>query len=117
MKEDETYIVNFKFTGGDITCITKYSGQPISLVSKLLGIDKHHIRPISINNIYANINVLNLQTGKKYVYVTSPWTKEELDTGLNKTKTQIEAEMIRFRELEKQNALVTFNKENRKFTT
>ena len=107
--KEKVYLVNFINNAGCNTCMTKYNGQPMDLVSKLLGIDKKHIVNVPVRkNTFGFIYVLDLQTGKKYIYNAFPWTKEEMNAGLIKNKTQIDADVKRFTELERQNVLKSF---------
>ena len=57
----------------------KYNKEPIVLVSKFLGISKDHILPVSASAYYANVKILDLQTGKAYAYIAGVRTKSERD--------------------------------------
>lgn len=111
--KEKVYLVNFISNAGCNTCITKYNGQPMDLVSKLLDIDKKHIvnDPVRKNTL-CSIYVLDLQTGKKYIYNAFPRTKEEIKeemkAGIMKNPIQIDADVKRFNNLLRQNVLKSF---------
>ena len=104
--EDEAYFVDFsKYINKNkvehYLCITKYDGDPLDLVSELLGIDRDHINPTLSGDASANINLMSLKTGKKYAYVTSPWTPGGLLDCLNKTEEEIDNDVKDFIEKER----------------
>lgn len=107
------YIVNYYGGTNEVyTCITSYKGQPMNLACKLLGIDEKHIKNVPVYNSLFSVEIMNLQTGAKYRYLTIPWSQEKLDAGRNKNNLQLTFEKMQFYELVKQNVLKSFPQVN-----